>query len=185
MHFIRIKNNECYKTNGYRRCWFVTNIDDVFREIKQNLPILKGLQPRTFDFATMYTNIPHEKIFNNIQAAVTEATAYRNSIPHNASLPLLPDPDIIMDHLRFVVSNTYLCNDESYILQQAIGIPMGTNAAPEIANLTLHHDEATYIDQLIQQRDLQSARAHAHTRRYIDDLLLWNTTPPHSDIYGF
>ena len=33
MHFIRMKDNECYKTRGYRRCWFVTNIDDVFREI--------------------------------------------------------------------------------------------------------------------------------------------------------
>ena len=61
---------------------------------------------------------------------------------------------------------------------------MGTNAAPKIANLTLYYDEATYIDQLIQQQDIQSARAHAHTRRYIDDLLLWNTTPPHQDIYG-
>ena len=101
MHFIRMKDNECYKTNGYRRCWFVTNIDKVFQEIKQNLPILKGLQPRTFDFATMYTtNIPHQKIFNNIQAAVTEAIAYRNSLPQNTSLPLLPDPDIIIEHLR-------------------------------------------------------------------------------------
>ena len=76
------------------------------------------------------------------------------------------------DHLRFVESNTYLCNYESFILQQTIGIPTDTNAAPEIANLTFYYNEATYIDKL----NLHLARAHAHTRRYIDDLLLWNTT---------
>ena len=76
MHFIRMGDNECFQTKGYRRKWFVTNIDDVFREIKQNMPTLKGLQPRTFDFATMYTKIPHEKIFQNINATIAEAIEY-------------------------------------------------------------------------------------------------------------
>lgn len=183
MHILRLKDNEFYKVCGFRRCWFVTNIDDVFREIKQNIPTLKGLKPRTFDFATMYTKIPHEKIFNNIKAVINEAIIYRRLIT-SSSIPLLPDPDIIMDHLRFVVSNTFLCNNPTEIKQQTIGIPMGTNAAPEIANLTLYCDEAQFIDSLINNGFLHAARTHAYTRRYIDDLLLWNTLPPPPELYG-
>ena len=183
MYLLRLKDNDLFKKTGCRRCWFVTDIDDVFREIKQNIPILRGLKPRTFDFATMYTNIPHQKIFNNIRAVIEEARLYRETLTSD-SIPLLPDPDIIMDHLQFVVSNTFLCNNREDIKQQTIGIPMGTNAAPEIANLTLYHDESQYVDSLIRDGFFAAARRHSHTRRYIDDLLLWDIQPPPPDLYG-
>jgi hypothetical protein len=48
-----------------------------------------------------------------------------------------------------VVQNTYLDNNDATLKHQSIGIPMGTNAAPELANLTLYVDEALFIDQLI------------------------------------
>jgi len=48
-----------------------------------------------------------------------------------------------------VVQNTYLDNNDATLKHQSIGITMGTNAAPELANLTLYVDEALLIDQLI------------------------------------
>jgi hypothetical protein len=48
-----------------------------------------------------------------------------------------------------------------------VGIPMGTNAAPNIANLYLYDSEAKYIDSL----PLRVARAFHNTSRYIDDVL--------------
>ena len=60
---------------------------------------------------------------------------------------------------------------------------MGTNASPEIANLTLYWDEATYVDSLLLS-DPRAAAKHAHTRRFIDDMLTWYATPPSSAHYG-
>ena len=60
---------------------------------------------------------------------------------------------------------------------------MGTNSAPEIATLTLYWTEASYIDRLLLQNPEEALR-HAHTWRYIDDLLTWDCLPPHKDIYG-
>ena len=51
-----------------------------------------------------------------------------------------------MEHVKFIVKNTYLCTDKGALRHQVIGIPMGTNSAPELANLTLYYDEAKFID---------------------------------------
>ena len=95
----------------------------------------------------------------------------------------LPSLEIIMDHVTFVVKNTYLCNSQENIRQQTIGIPMGTNAAPELANLTLYVDEARYIDNLIATGNIEKAERHAHTFRYIDDIITWDEEPPPEEIY--
>ena len=56
-----------------------------------------------------------------------------------------------MEHVRFIVNNTYICNDRSNIKKQTVGIPMGTNASPGLANLTLYTDESEYVDNLIRK----------------------------------
>jgi hypothetical protein len=75
-----------------------------------------------------------------------------------------------MDAIRFLVTNTYLLNG-SNLRRQAIGIPMGTNCAPTLANLFLYHFESAYIDRLVRQRLLEQAFAFHLTFRYIDDSL--------------
>eukprot|EP00607_Mallomonas_marina_P006252 CAMPEP_0182437162 /NCGR_PEP_ID=MMETSP1167-20130531/84855_1 /TAXON_ID=2988 /ORGANISM="Mallomonas Sp, Strain CCMP3275" /LENGTH=950 /DNA_ID=CAMNT_0024629975 /DNA_START=63 /DNA_END=2915 /DNA_ORIENTATION=- len=133
----------------------------------------------------MYTQLPHDRIFTNVRRAVVEAIDYLHSPSSSITkLSRLKDADYIMEHLQFVVSNTYFSNTTDIVRQQTIGIPMGTNAAPEIANLTLYADEAQFIDHLIATADTSTALKLAHTHRYIDDLLVWDTPPPPEDIYG-
>jgi hypothetical protein len=132
----------------------------------------------------MYTKLPQQRILDNIRRAITEAKDYRQTLPANTTLPLLPDPDIVMDHLTFIVSNTYLGNDQANLRQQTIGLPMGTNSAPEIANLYLYADESSFIDHLLSRNDIQTARKYATTKRYIDDFLLWDLSPPPISTYG-
>ena len=132
----------------------------------------------------MYTKLPQQRIIDNIRKAITEAQQYHQSLPTDTAIPLLPDPDIVMDHLTFIVSNTFLGNDPDNLRQQTIGLPMGTNSAPEIANLCLYADESSFVDDLISRNDLQTARKYASTKRYIDDLLLWDLSPPPITTYG-
>ncbi len=53
------------------------------------------------------------------------------------------------------------------LYRQVIGLPMGTNCAPELANLVLLHYELQHLTRL--------NRAHCIMVRYIDDIFLIGT----------
>ena len=55
---------------------------------------------------------------------------------------------------------------------------MGTNSAPEIANLTCYVDERDFIDGLITSGQIDEAKEHADNFRLIDDVLGWAIKPP-------
>jgi hypothetical protein len=156
MTILKHKDDGLFKAHGIRRCWFVQSTDQVFFEIKQNLSYLRNFKPSTFDFTTMYTKMQHDHILHNIQRSIQEAHQYYHRLTSLRScpkdFPSLVDESRIMDHLRFIVQNTYLANNLDDIRQQTVGIPMGTNASPNIANLTLYMDEADFIDRIILNR---------------------------------
>ena len=58
---------------------------------------------------------------------------------------------------------------------QTIGIPMGTNCAPQLANLFLFHYEYLYMKNLMHD-NLRMAKWFSDTVRYIDDLLTLNNS---------
>ena len=90
----------------------------------------------------MYTNLQQNHIIHNIQRAIKEAQQHLQSISRfqrnkvSNDLPKSIDLSKIMEHLQFIVSNTYLANNINDIKQQTIGIPMGTNKRPQ-ANIAL------------------------------------------------
>jgi hypothetical protein len=101
------------------------------------------------------------------------------NIAINKVSPIL-EKDVLMTFITHIISNTYVCNETDTVRQQVIGIPMGTNCGPYIANLTLYVTESQYVDG---QNDTEAMK-NAHTRRFIDDIITWNTVPPSSEIYG-
>jgi len=191
MTILKEKDKILFRNNGYRRCWFEKSAESVFHDIKRNKTDLIHKKPRTFDFSTMYTCLPHEKIFTNLRIAIKEASNFQQALI-SATAKLTYDHDIsttekidnIMNLVYFVVQNTYLDNNDATLKHQSIGIPMGTNAAPELANLTLYVDEANFIDQLILDSQKDKAILYKHTYRFIDDILTWDVLPPSTDIYG-
>ena len=72
--------------------------------------------------------------------------------------------------VRYLVSNTYLTVGES-IYKQTIGIPMGTNCAPVLANLFLYFYESRYVSRIENEQGQDSARMFHMTFRLIDDVL--------------
>jgi len=89
-----------------------------------------------------------------------------------------------MDLVDFVVDNTFFCTNNGTIRRQKIGIPMGTNSAPELANLTLYVDEAMFIDNIEAAQGSQVAGRYAFNFRFIDDILSWDFEPPSFEVYG-
>ena len=61
----------------------------------------------------------------------------------------------------------------SSVFRQVIGIPMGTNSAPLLADLVLHTFEYDFMVKIMKQ-DITKAIQFSNTFRYIDDLFSIN-----------
>ena len=79
---------------------------------------------------------------------------------------------MVKDALQYLMDHCYFTFG-SKIFRQIIGIPMGSDPAPFMANLFLYHFESKWIRKL-KKENLQVARKFANTFRFIDDLLTVN-----------
>ena len=60
------------------------------------------------------------------------------------------------------------------LFRQMVGIPMGTNCAPLLADLFLYSYENEFLDKLITEGKRKLARKFNQPYRYIDDLISFN-----------
>ena len=60
------------------------------------------------------------------------------------------------------------------LFRQVIGIPMGTNCAPLLADLFLYSYENEFLDNMIRSGHRRLARSFNLCYRYIDDLVVFN-----------
>jgi hypothetical protein len=88
--------------------------------------------------------------------------------------------------LRWLVDNIYITFGDK-CFRQVIGIPMGTDCAPFLANLFLFYYEYKWIDQQRTAKNYHMLSLFKNCGRYIDDLLMVNNdnamTKMMSDIY--
>ena len=73
--------------------------------------------------------------------------------------------DKLTSHVEYLIVNK--------VFRQCVGIPMGTDCAPLLANLFLFYYEYKYVKKLIKTNIIK-ARRFNNTMRYIDDLLVLN-----------
>ena len=81
--------------------------------------------------------------------------------------------DDIIKMLEFLVDNIFVVFAEK-VFQQIVGIPMGTNCAPLLADIFLYYYEAEFIQSLLSTGRKQLASRFNSTYRYIDDVLSIN-----------
>ena len=72
--------------------------------------------------------------------------------------------------IEFLIDNIYVTFGGLHF-RQVIGIPMGTNCAPLLADLFLYSYESEFLDKLISKGKRNLARQFNLTYRYIDDLI--------------
>lgn len=83
--------------------------------------------------------------------------------------------------IRWLVENTYVFNKGGALYRQLIGLPMGTNCAPALANLYLYYYESMYVSRVEEKSGREAAQQYHMTFRLIDDVLsvdnpLWAET---------
>ena len=75
--------------------------------------------------------------------------------------------------IEFLVDNIYV-RFGGQLFRQTVGIPMGTNCAPLLADLFLYSYENEFLDKLIKEGKRKLARRFNLSYRYIDDLISFN-----------
>lgn len=81
--------------------------------------------------------------------------------------------------LEFLIDNIFV-EFGGRLFQQVVGIPMGTNCAPLLADLFLFSYESEFLQTLVKNKKIKEARLFNFTFRYIDDVLSLNN-PNFSD----
>ena len=89
--------------------------------------------------------------------------------------------------IEFLVDNIYV-GFGGHLFQETVGIPMGTNCAPLLADFFLYSYENEFLNKLIKEgKTKKLARMFNFSYRYIDDLISFNNKRFNefiSDIYS-
>ena len=144
---------------------------------------------KSFDFSTLYTTIPHQKLKDRLTSIIRNAFIFKNGNrrykylvlgheetyfvkEHSDSKSKYSEDDIIKMH-EFLVDNIFVVF-AGKVFQQTVGIPMGTNCAPLLADIFLYSYEADFIQSLLSAGKKHLASRFNLTYRYIDDVLSIN-----------
>ena len=171
-----------------RSCFIIKNSLPVRESIFRinSLPT-KSCNLSTFDFDTLYTSLPHCKIKEVLTDIVndsfeycgkdfiriTHTKAYFSESTAKKSGHTILNKDNVIKLLNFIVDNSYI-EYKGKLFRQFVGIPMGIDPAPFMANLFLHFYEFGYIKNLVDNGKLSEAGVLKYTFRYQDDLLNLN-----------
>ena len=167
--------------SGVNAFWVVDNNQRLLNSIEKINKRSSAKSITTFDFSTLYTKIPHDDLLDVlmkiIDFAFSGGARDKISIDHfgNAQWDKNPDrskvyftKESLKDAVAYLINNCYFTIGEK-VLRQVIGIPMGLDPAPFIANLYLQHYEAKWL-KLLSKSDSIRARKFGNIFRFQDDL---------------
>ena len=93
------------------------------------------------------------------------------------------DVDKLLLCINYLIDNAYVIHD-GIVYRQIIGIPMGTNSAPHLANIYLFVYEYEYIEKLIESNDSKSLEKLTNIFRFQDDLFSVNDDGLFENVLG-
>ena len=175
--------------NGVNNMWILKNSTSLLSSLDQ-LDVRTATSVQTFDFSTLYTSIPHDLLKSRISNLVHNAfrkkdgsvrythikvTRAKGYFTHdiNGSGDNMYTADNICKMIEFLIDNIFV-QFGGRLFRQVIGIPMGTNCAPLLADLFLYSYENEFLDNIIRSGHRRLARSFNLCYRYIDDLIVFN-----------
>ena len=158
--------------------WSIKNSGEVLNKLKSRG--FRATSLSTYDFSTLYTTLPHnlikEKLINLIEWTFKrEGSTY---IACNARQAFFTSEDTkryklwscqnVCEALIYLLDNIYI-RFGTKLYRQIVGIPMGTNCAPLVADLFLICYERDFMTSLSAVKQAEIIEAFKSTSRY--DLL--------------
>ena len=154
------------------------------------LDVRTATSVQTFDFSTLYSSILHDllkcRISNLVHNAFRkkgESVRYTHikvtwgkgyfSHDINGGRDSMYTADNICKMIEFLTDNIFM-QFGGCLFHQVIGIQVGTNCAPLLANLFLDSYKNEFLDNMIRNGHRWLARSFNLCYRYIDDLIVFN-----------
>ena len=172
------------KTGDFQRMWIVDNSVEVLKKISDcNKKPVRNV--RTYDFSTLYTSIPHVKLKERMAMVINQCfhVSDRRYIRIDKSRAHWSrakgknnhswNAEDLISHVNYLIDNIYVVCGNT-LFRQVIGIPMGTDCAPFLANLFLYSYESEWMKQKRENKQFDILNKFRHCFRYIDDLLCIN-----------
>ena len=143
--------------------WILKASKELLENLKaQSLHSVNSI--KYFNFSTLYTTIPHDKLKSKLKEIINQCFFHKNGnrrfqyvvlttrhILRSGTLwctTKYSDADVIK-MLEYLIDNIFV-EFGGRIFQQTIGIPMGTNCAPLLADLFLYSYEAEFVQSLLK-----------------------------------
>ena len=166
-----------YSRGGVNQMW-IMKISKHLLEYIQSRSLSSCNSINTFDFSTLYTTIPHSKLKDKLRELVQLCFIEKNGQRRYKYLVLVRGRSYFVQHhsdptKKF--SETDIFNMLEFLIDN-IGIPMGTNCAPLLADLFYYSYEADFIQGILKKNETKLARSINCTFRYINDVILLNNS---------
>ena len=174
--------------------WVLQNSDPVIDKLNSINRRKRAKSIATYDFSTLYTKIPHNKLIQRLSAIIDFAFCGGDKncirIASNGvafwgkKVRGIPGftKSALKGALRHLIVNCYF-SVGNIVMRQAIGIPMGIDPAPFWANLFLYSYEKEYMEHLIYTDKVKARHFHG-THRFIDDLFAANDGGEFGRVYS-
>ena len=182
----RNKSRYDSKYQNFHKYFIIDNRDNVIKYIKEtNTNNNQSKSVKSYDFSNLYTSIPHSKLIETITKFVEKVfhmkgkkylvtnSKYAYFSNRRGKSGLSFSSEELIRHVKFIVGNSYVCY-KGKVYRQTVGIPMGTNCAPYLANIFLHVYEYSYIDNCIANGDSDIPIDLNGLFRYQDDCIVFN-----------
>ena len=159
-------NNTKTSRNGVNSMWIVKNSTSLLSSLDQ-LDVRTATSVQTYDFSTLYTSIPHNLLKSRITALIHNS--FKRKYPFTSGKRYFIDTinpggdnlytaDQICRMVEFLIDNIFV-KFGGCLFRQVIGIPMGTNYAPLLADLFLYSYESEFLDNMIRGGHRKLARS--------------------------
>lgn len=181
---------------GINRFWIIENNQPILDKIEKINAKVGAESVETFDFSTLYTKITHETLKKSLGWFISTAFSGASSRGQNTisvysfnakwvktprGSTLAFDCNKLQNLINFLIDNTFFSVGEK-IVKQNIGLPMGTDPAPYMANAHLYFYEFKF-QELQTKQNYSLAKSLNNTFRYIDDVTPLNDKGNFSKYY--
>ena len=169
-----------YERSGKNLFWSIKNSGEILDKLKAR--DFNATSLSTYDFSTLYTTLPHNLIKDKLIDLI-ERTFQREGSPYlacsdrNAFFTSEKPKKYhawscqnVCDALTFLLDNIFI-RFGTKLYRQVVGIPMGTNCAPLVADLFLFCYERDFMMSLSDDKQADVIEAFNTTSRYLDDIL--------------
>ena len=155
-HWIRYYDT-VYERDGINYFWSIKNSNDVLNKFKS-----KNFQASKLStYERLLGRIP------NVWLAKKNVLFFTSDVYNNHYLWSCQK---VCDALVYLLDNIFI-RFGTKLYRQTIGIPMGTNCAPLVADLFLFCYERDFMKSLSRENQADIIEAFNSTSRYLDDLL--------------